>query len=74
MREYLRKLRREAGLTQQELARALGISQNSYSYIENGKRQKNMQLALAVRLASALSTKPDDLWKAEAEYQRALCR
>lgn len=33
----LRKLRKEKGLTQIELAKYIGISQNNYSYWENGK-------------------------------------
>lgn len=33
----LKTLRKECGLTQRQVAEKLGISQNNYSYIENGK-------------------------------------
>lgn len=35
--DRLRLLRKELGLSQKQLAEILGIKQNSYSYIENGK-------------------------------------
>lgn len=37
--ERLKSLRKEAGLTQKEVATALKIGQNSYSNWENGKRE-----------------------------------
>jgi transcriptional regulator with XRE-family HTH domain len=38
MRDWLKKLREEKGLTQGQVAAAVGISQNMYHYIETGQR------------------------------------
>jgi len=46
MREYLKILRVNAGLTQQSAAELLGISQNYLSEIENDNRQMNIRLKL----------------------------
>lgn len=37
-REVLKKLRRDKGLTQRELADAIGISRQSYSDLESGSK------------------------------------
>lgn len=34
---YLKEVRKSAGLTQKEVAKYVGVSQNTYSYWENGK-------------------------------------
>ena len=44
MRENLKKARREAGLTQQQMADKLGISLRHYKYIEAGKVIGNIQI------------------------------
>ena len=41
----LKKLRKEHKKTQQEIAEILGISQNGYSYIENGDRKLSVENA-----------------------------
>jgi len=46
MREYLKILRVNAGLSQQSAAELLGISQNYLSEIENDNRQMNIRLKL----------------------------
>ena len=51
MREWLKKLREDSGLTQSEIAESLGVSQHYYSNIENGKRQEDMNLSTASKLA-----------------------
>ena len=51
MREYLKKLRLKKKMTKQAVADFLGISQNYYTYIENGERQKSLDLAYASKLA-----------------------
>ena len=44
VREYLKKLRLKKKMTKQAVADFLGISQNYYTYIENGERQKSLDL------------------------------
>ena len=44
MRENLKKARREAGLTQQQMADKLGISLRHYKYIEAGRVIGNIQI------------------------------
>ncbi len=51
MRLWLRGYREKVGLTQEDIAEKLGISQNYYADIENGKRQADMNLSLAAKLA-----------------------
>lgn len=55
MRDYLVTLRKEKGLTQKQLAQKLDISESYYNQIENGERQKRMDVTLLDRLANALN-------------------
>lgn len=50
-REYLRKLRADAGMTTQEVADAFGITKQYYSQIEMGISQKRMDITLVRRIA-----------------------
>lgn len=54
MRTYLKKLREAKEMTQEQLANQLGVSANYYCMIENGDRQKNMDLRLASKIAETL--------------------
>lgn len=51
MRDWLREMRTEKGMTQQEVAKQLDLSEAYYSYIESGERQKKMNIALAAKLS-----------------------
>lgn len=51
MREWLKAQREEHGLTQARIAEKLGISEGYYSYIENGERQKRMDITLVTKLS-----------------------
>lgn len=55
MRDYLVTLRKERGLTQKQLAQKLDISESYYNQIENGERQKRMDITIIDRLSAALS-------------------
>lgn len=46
MREYLRELRKRAGMTQEEVAKKIGMVESSYCMIEAGERQKDLNLSL----------------------------
>ncbi len=52
MRSWLRDLRLSKKLTQKELASMIGVSQTMYSRIENGDRQKDMDLSIASKIAN----------------------
>lgn len=51
MRFYLKTLRESAKMTQDEVAKQLGFSRSYYVRIENGERQKDIDLSLAAKLA-----------------------
>lgn len=55
----LREMRERAGMQQQDVAKALGVSAQSLSYWENGKR--NVNLADAVKLADLYKCSLDEL-------------
>ncbi len=54
MREWLRDLRNQKGLTMKNMAEKLGISESHYCAIENGERQKKMDMLLASGLSAIL--------------------
>lgn len=49
MREWLKTLRGDRSTA--DIAKLLGISQQYYSYIENGERQKRMNIQLCERIS-----------------------
>lgn len=57
--EGLRRLRRQAGLSQEELARRSGLDRTYVGGAERGER--NVSLINLCRLASALDVVPSDL-------------
>lgn len=46
MREYLKKLRKKANMTQVDVATKLGIGEPAYSMIETMERRKDLSLSL----------------------------
>ena len=60
MQNTIRELRKEKGLSQDELARACGVSRQTVNAIENNKYDPT--LALAFRLAQVLETTVDLLF------------
>lgn len=42
----LKKLRKERGMSQEEIAKDLNISQRAYSYYETGERQPSIELII----------------------------
>lgn len=65
MRKYLKTLREQQSLSQQQIAQKIGISQNYYSMIENGERQKDLDLSIATKLAEIFGVTVE--WIAEQE-------
>ena len=54
MREWLKKARKEAGLTCSQTAERLGMSEIYYQFIESGRRQPKMYVETAVKLSKVL--------------------
>ena len=54
MRNWLKKLRNEKKLTQQDVANKMEMSLSNYNLIESGERQKDLDLSLVVKLADIL--------------------
>ena len=65
MRAYLKDLREKARLSQKEVAEKLGISQNYYSAIETGERQKRLDVEFAVKFSEIFGV--DVSWIIEQE-------
>lgn len=59
MRKWLKKLRIEHKISQQVVADKLKISQNYYANIENGERQKDLDLSLTIKLANIFGVSID---------------
>ena len=52
MRRWLKALRTEKGLTMKDMGERLCVSESYYSMIENGERQKKMDLIVAAGIAA----------------------
>ena len=60
MENNIRKLRKEKGMRQEDLARSLGVSRQTINAIENNKY--NPTLELAMRLARFLNSTVEELF------------
>lgn len=67
MRDYLINLREQRNETQQDVAGALGISRQYYAMIENGIRQKRMDITLITALANHFKISPAEIVHFESE-------
>ena len=72
MREWLKRLRTERGLTMKQMGDKLGISESYYCSIENGIRQKKMDMMLISALSVALGIPMSDVVQYEIEYTGSL--
>lgn len=54
MREWLRQIRKQNKLTQNQVAKRAGISGNYYSCIETGERGKPLPVGTAKKIAESL--------------------
>lgn len=68
--DNLARIRSERGLTQSQLAEAIGANQATISKIESGRG--NPTLDLINRIAAALDVHPSALFSRDALEQRAL--
>ena len=64
MENQIRALRKERGISQEDLARRCGVSRQTINAIENNKYDPT--LALAFHLAKTLGTTVDELFTPQA--------
>lgn len=69
MREWLKAWRTEKKLTMKYMGRKLGISESYYCAIENGDRQKKMDIMLVSGLATILGKSVSEIIAAETAMQ-----
>ncbi|WP_434565128.1 helix-turn-helix transcriptional regulator [Thermoanaerobacterium thermosaccharolyticum] len=60
VRKKLREIRKNAGLTQKEIAKKIGIDRASYANIELGKRDPSLEIA--IKIANLFGKKVDDIF------------
>lgn len=65
MRKYLVEKRNQLDLSQQDVADRIGVSRQYYGFIENGSRQKKMDIDLLSKLSNALNIPFADLIEME---------
>jgi transcriptional regulator with XRE-family HTH domain len=71
MREWLRNIRMEKKMTMKEVAEQLGISESYYCAIENGDRQKNMDVMLASGLSTIFKISVANIVNLEKDWMKA---
>ena len=69
MREWLKTMRIEQGFTMKEMGKRLGISESYYCAIENGERQKRMDLMLCHQLAAIFGKPVAEISEKEMRYR-----
>lgn len=67
VRKNIKKYRKLAGLTQQELADMIGVSMHYISQIESAKPYKYFTLIIIGRIADALNINIKDLFETQKE-------
>lgn len=72
MREYLKAMRAEKGLSMQEVADRLEISKQYYQLIESGERQQNMDITLAVKIAGVMGIPVERIIAEEQKRKEAV--
>ena len=69
MRKWLQQAREDNNLTQQQVAEAIHVSESYYSFIESGKRQKKMDVALAAKLSVVFNIPVEQIVELEAKEE-----
>lgn len=70
MRYYLKENREHKKMSQREISQELNMSQQMYSFIESGSRQKKMDIMLLEKISKILGTPLEVLIGQEMEYQK----
>jgi len=63
LKNHLRELRQERGITQEELAEALGVTRQTIIAIERGKYDPSLRLAF--KIAQYLGKKIEEIFEPE---------
>lgn len=71
MREWLRNARLGRGFTMKRLADELHISESYYCSIENGYRQKDMDISLVEKISKSLRIPVSQILKFEQSQRTA---
>ena len=71
MRTWLKTLRSEKGFSMKDMGNKLGISESYYCAIENGDRQKNMDMMLASGISTILEIPIASVVKHELEWHES---
>lgn len=61
--DFIKKGRIKRDMLQSEVAAVVGITQAYYSYIENGSKERNVDLVLALKICQALGLDLNDFIK-----------
>lgn len=69
MRQYLKDLRKEKNLSQQNVEERTGLSQQYYSMIESGERQADMSLSVMKKLSDAFGVSLEFIIEEEMKLQ-----
>lgn len=65
MRDWLKDRRTQAGMTMAEMAAKLDLTESYYSRIENGDRQKKMDIVLVGKLSAVLDLPVNEIMSLE---------
>ena len=70
MKRWLKELREKSKLSQLEVAKKLDISESYYCLIENGERQKDLDLSLAIKLSKLFGVSVDYIIAEEEQLEK----
>lgn len=70
MRTWLCELRKSLGLTLAQMGERLGISEGYYLLIEQGKRQRKMDIVLVAKLSEVSSIPVADIVQRDEEWRK----
>lgn len=70
-RLWLKEAREKSQLTMKQLAEKLDISEGYYCEIENGNRQKSMDISVAIKLSDILNMPIIEILNAEESIRSA---
>lgn len=71
MRDWLKKMRNEKSFTMKDIAEHIGISESYFCAIENGTRQKSLDVTMAERLSQAFCVPVSVIIDAEIEFLKS---
>jgi len=71
MRDWLKNLREDKKMSTYSAAEAIGVSQSYYFAIEQGDRQKKMDIVLATKISSAFGVSVGKIIKLENDSRAA---